>query len=86
MDNQSTPRATAPYLEHYVGRNVTVVGKVVQLRGEEAVIDADGSISARLNRVCPVPSPQRHLSEDQIVPCMRRRGHRRPEPVPAVGP
>lgn len=51
MDVQPTPRATAPYLESYVGRNVTVVGKVAQLRGDQAVIDADGSITAHLNRV-----------------------------------
>lgn len=51
MDAQPTPRATAPYLESYVGRNVTVVGKVAQLRGDQAVIDADGSITAHLNRV-----------------------------------
>lgn len=51
MDSQSTPRATAPYLDSYVGRNVTIVGKVVQLRGEQAVVNADGNISAHLNRV-----------------------------------
>lgn len=52
MDAQATPRATAPYLDSYVGRNVTVVGKVSQLRGELAVVDADGNINAHLNRVC----------------------------------
>ncbi|KAF3770939.1 replication factor A protein 3 [Cryphonectria parasitica EP155] len=50
MDSQPTPRATAPYLDSYVGRNVTIVGKVVQLRGEVALIDADGNITAHLNR------------------------------------
>lgn len=52
MDSQSTPRLSAPYLDGYVGRNVTVVGKVVQIRGESAVVDADGHITAHLNRVC----------------------------------
>lgn len=53
MDSQqSAPRATAPYLDSLVGRNVTIIGKVAQLRGELAVIDADGNINANLNRVC----------------------------------
>lgn len=63
MDSQSTPRLTAPYLDRYVGRNVIIVGKVVQLRGEVATIDADGAITAQLNRVrwpltihCSIPS------------------------------
>lgn len=54
MDNKSsTPRITCAYLSQYVGKLVTVVGKVVQLRGEEATIDADGTIHAFLNRVRP---------------------------------
>lgn len=52
MESQPTPRLTAPYLDRYVGRNVIIVGKVVQLRGEIATIDADGAITAQLNRVC----------------------------------
>jgi hypothetical protein len=51
----SNPRITSAYLDSYVGRNVTVVGKVVQLRGDDAVIDADGNITAHLNRVCVRP-------------------------------
>lgn len=51
MDSQTTPRITAPYLDSYVGRNVMVIGKVAQLRGELAVIDADGNITTHLNRV-----------------------------------
>lgn len=51
MESQPTPRITAPYLDSYQGRNVIVVGRVVQLRGEAAVIDADGNITAHLNRV-----------------------------------
>ncbi|CAN8095402.1 unnamed protein product [Discula destructiva] len=50
MDSQSTPRVTAPFLDRYVGRNVTIIGRVDQLRGEEATIDADGHIKAYLNR------------------------------------
>lgn len=51
MEATSTPRITCPYLNSYVGKNVIIVGKVVQLRGDEALIDADGSITAYLNRV-----------------------------------
>lgn len=51
MEFQSTPRITAPYLDSYQGRNVIVVGRVVQLRGETALIDSDGNITAHLNRV-----------------------------------
>ncbi|ROT38887.1 replication factor A protein 3 [Sodiomyces alkalinus F11] len=46
----STPRINAQYLDSYVGRNVTIVGKVTQLRGESAILDADGPITAMLNR------------------------------------
>ncbi|KAK4193067.1 replication factor A protein 3 [Podospora australis] len=50
MAEQSTPRVTCGYLNSYVGKNVMIVGKVQQLRGDEAVIDADGSFTAHLNR------------------------------------
>lgn len=47
----SSPRITAPYLDSFVGRLVTIVGKVTQLRGDQATIDADGIVTAVLNRV-----------------------------------
>ncbi|KAK3378194.1 replication factor A protein 3 [Podospora didyma] len=50
MEATSTPRITCGYLDSYVGKNVIVVGKVVQLRGDEAIIDADGNITAHLHR------------------------------------
>lgn len=53
MEATSTPRISSPYLDTYVGRNVMIVGKVVQLRGEQAVVDADGNVTAHLNRVSP---------------------------------
>ncbi|KAK0377105.1 replication factor A protein 3 [Colletotrichum limetticola] len=46
----STPRITAQYLDNYVGRNVMLIGKVLQLRGDSAVLDADGNVTAILNR------------------------------------
>lgn len=52
----STPRITAQYLDSYVGRNVMLVGKVLQLRGDSAVLDADGNVTAILNRVSPPPT------------------------------
>ena len=56
MEVIASPRITCVYLNSYVGKNVIVVGKVIQLRGEEATIDADGNITAYLNRVSP-PCP-----------------------------
>lgn len=60
MESQSTPRITAPYLDSYQGRNVIIVGRVVQLRGETALIDADGNITAHLHR-------EAHLSNGNAV-------------------
>ncbi len=51
MESQATPRITSTYLDTYVGRNVQVVGKVTQLRGDTATLDADGTLTAHLNRV-----------------------------------
>jgi len=50
MESSATPRVTASYLGSYIGKNVMVVGKVIQLRGDEATLDADGTIAAHLNR------------------------------------
>jgi replication factor A3 len=50
--NEATPRITAQYLEQFSNRMVRVVGKVIQLRGDEATIDAGGQIVLHLNRVC----------------------------------
>lgn len=35
-----------------MNQTVRILGKVVSLRGETAVIDANGSITVHLNRVC----------------------------------
>ncbi|ORY71954.1 replication factor A protein 3 [Pseudomassariella vexata] len=50
MDPVSTPRISGQLIDSYVGRNVMVVGKVLQLRGDTAVIDSEGQITANLNR------------------------------------
>jgi replication factor A3 len=51
MDHPQTPRILAPHLSNFQHRIVRVLGKVVQLRGEQAVIDAGGNIDVILNRV-----------------------------------
>ncbi|KAI1805417.1 replication factor A protein 3-domain-containing protein [Daldinia bambusicola] len=52
MERTSTPRISAALLESYIGQNVIIVGKVVQLRGDTASIEADGHIQASLTRDC----------------------------------
>lgn len=47
----STPRINFSYLDSFTNRTVRLIGKVVQLRGEEATIDAGGQVTAHLNRV-----------------------------------
>ena len=48
---ETTPRITAPYLEAFSHSTVRMLGKVRQLRGESATIDAGGSVNVFLNRV-----------------------------------
>ncbi|KAI9779719.1 MAG: hypothetical protein M1839_007217 [Geoglossum umbratile] len=47
---ESTPRITQPYLESFTSQTVRLLGKVVQLRGDQATIDAGGHVIAILNR------------------------------------
>jgi len=51
MDHPQTPRIIAPHLSAFQHRIVRILGKVVQLRGETAVIDAGGNIDVVLTRV-----------------------------------
>jgi hypothetical protein len=51
MDHPQTPRVLQPHLSSFQHRIVRVLGKVVQLRGENAVVDAGGQIDVILNRV-----------------------------------
>ncbi|KAK3059086.1 hypothetical protein LTR09_000652 [Extremus antarcticus] len=48
--SEATPRITAPYLESFSHQNVRILGKVRQLRGEQATVDAGGQIIVHLNR------------------------------------
>ncbi|KAJ3461293.1 hypothetical protein MRS44_009846 [Fusarium solani] len=49
-EQMSTPRITAPYLDNFVGRVIMLVGKVTQLRGDQATLDSDGTVTVLLNR------------------------------------
>ena len=51
MDHPQTPRILAPHLSTFQHRIVRVLGEVVQLRGDTAVIDAGGHVDVILNRV-----------------------------------
>ena len=62
MDHPQTPRILAPHLANFQHRIVRMLGKVTQLRGETAVIDAGGNVDVILNRVSTsihgfIPSP-----------------------------
>jgi len=46
----ATPRINSQYLDSFTNQTVRIVGKVVQLRGEQATIDAGGNVTAHLNR------------------------------------
>lgn len=49
--SEQAPRINAPLLEQFQSRIVRVVGKVVELRGDRAVIDSRGAITVFLDRV-----------------------------------
>ncbi|KAF2653983.1 replication factor A protein 3, partial [Lophiostoma macrostomum CBS 122681] len=50
METPQTPRILAPHLNAFQHRIVRMVGKVVQLRGDMAIIDAGGNVDVILNR------------------------------------
>ncbi|KAM0204985.1 hypothetical protein ACHAPQ_002081 [Fusarium lateritium] len=56
----ATPRITAAYLDNFVGRVVMLVGKVTQLRGDQATLDSEGTVTVLLNR-------DAHLSNGNAV-------------------
>lgn len=63
---EATPRITAPYLDQFSHRTVRILGKVRQLRGEEATVDAGGQIRVHQIKV-PSPSPY-HLAQHNSDP------------------
>ena len=46
----STPRITSPYLDSFTNRTIRLTGRVLQIRGEQAIIDSDGNVTAHLSR------------------------------------
>lgn len=50
----ATPRVDSQYLDNFRNQTVRLVGKVTQLRGEQATIDSNGPVIAHLNRVSEV--------------------------------
>lgn len=63
--SEATPRITAPYLEQFSHQTVRILGKVRQLRGEQATIDAGGQISVFLNRVSHRYHPRKGKEQRQ---------------------
>lgn len=54
MAAEATPRINARYLEQFTNSTVRILGRVTNLRGESATIDASGSIQLHLNRVSKI--------------------------------
>jgi len=50
MEPISTPRVSCRQLDTFVGKNVLVVGQVIQLRGETALLETEGQVTCLLNR------------------------------------
>ena len=50
-EDLASPRINAQYLSAFQNQTVRIVGRVTQLRGEQATIDAAGSVTVFLNRV-----------------------------------
>lgn len=69
----STPRITAAYLDNFVGRVVMLVGEVTQLRGDQATVESDGTVTVLLNRVsyqpCLHQSYDVNICSSQISGC-----------------
>lgn len=54
--SEATPRINAQYLEQFTHQTVRILGKVTDLSGEQATLDAQGRITLHLNRVRPPTS------------------------------
>lgn len=49
-DPISTPRITSQHLEVFQNKTIRLLGKVTQLRGDQATIDSEGVVTCQLNR------------------------------------
>jgi len=67
MDHPQTPRILAPHLSNFQHRIVRMLGKVVQLRGETAVIDAGGNVDVILNRVSTLEEQLKDVFELTLI-------------------
>jgi len=47
---EHTPRVNAHYLGKFIGHTVRIVGKVSELHGDSAIIDAQGMVTLILSR------------------------------------
>ncbi|KHJ32873.1 putative ssdna binding protein ssb3 protein [Erysiphe necator] len=45
-----TPRITSSHLDSFTNRTVRLLGRVMQLRGDTAIVDSDGNVTLHLNR------------------------------------
>ena len=69
MSSEQTPRVNSALLERFVGQNVRLVGKVIQLRGESATLDSNGNVVVHMTSVCtlflfPVPEEGKEKREN----------------------
>jgi DNA/RNA endonuclease YhcR with UshA esterase domain len=64
---EQAPRINSQYLDAFTGQTVTITGKVSQIRGETAVIDANGEVTVLLNRVC-TPHLNYHINQETNTP------------------
>lgn len=81
--SESTPRITAPYLEQFSHQTVRILGKVRQLRGEQATIDAGGQISVFLNRVSSSePCEDQKIPQSDFLESLKTKRQRTGRPPP----
>jgi hypothetical protein len=64
---EQAPRINSQYLDAFTGQTVTITGKVSQIRGETAIIDANGDVTVLLNRVC-TPCHNHNISRQTNIP------------------
>ena len=49
--SEATPRVLAAHLANFTNRTVRIVGRVAQVRGNTATLDAEGQVSVTLSPV-----------------------------------
>jgi len=48
---EATPRVNASLRQSFTGQTVRMIAKVVQVRGESALVDASGQVEVHLNKM-----------------------------------